>query len=199
MTLTVIIIVFLGLIYFMISDRENGYKHFAWLVGSRGDGTWAVSETFNFLDGLDIAAGSLCKVTVTKGQLLFTVMENIYKIGRAQLKGAYVFGENTIIKKGSSDIGNTDESGIDFKHLREVVCALNGDSIKKPMDEKHYMVIYYQSSAGDLKTVMFAPVKEDNAAMGSLFAFVGRINKTYELAVKKIVPVQVPPDDFIQL
>lgn len=197
MTFTIIIIIFLGIVYFMISDRENGYKHLTWLIGDRGD--WVASETFNFLDGLDAAEGSSCKITVTKGQLLFTVIENTYKIGRAQLKGAYVFGENTIIENASADSKNPGESGIDFKHLSEIVCALNGAGLKKPMDEKHYMIISYQSSAGNLKTVMLAPVKEDNMAMGSLFAFVGRINKTYELNVKKIEPVQVSPDDFIQL
>lgn len=197
MALTVIIIVFLVLMYLVVSDRENGYRHFAWLVGGRGG--MAYSEMFYFLYGLDAAADSPCKIILTEGQLLLTVMENTYKIARGQLKGAYVFGENTIIKNGSSDSGNLDKSDIDFKHLSEVICDLNGAGIKKNKDEKHYMVISYNSSSGDLKTVMFAPVKQDNMSMGPLFAFAGRINKTYELNTEKPVTVQTPPDDYIQL
>lgn len=197
MAYTIAVMVFLGLVYFILSDMVNGYKHFSWLLGRQGG--IVVSEVFYFQDGLDIPAGTPCRITVTKDQLLLNIMENTYKIGRAQLKGAYIFGGNTIIERGKPDSKDIDQSGVDFGHLSQVVRALDGDDLKKPMDERYYMVISYQSSSGDVKTIMFSPVREDNMSMGPLFSFAGKINKTYELNVHKMVTVQIPPDDFIQL
>lgn len=198
MPLAIILVVFLGIVYFIMSDRENGYKHFSWLLGNKGD--VLASEIFYFKDGLDIAAGSPCKIIVTKEQLLFKVMENTYKIGKAQLKGAYAFGENSIIEKGSHDGAGENQLGIDFKHLSRVVCNLNGEGIKKAVAEKYYLIISYISSSEGLKTIMFAPVKEGNISIGPLFAFAGKINKTYELNVNKVTSEQKPSDDdFIQL